>query len=596
MKSLFTKAAAQPVPKNRQEAINQGYTILKPTDWLFIRDVDGPGDGKDDHYASHGIGRQEFSENFIHFAERVRDEALGPQELMTADKAVRKQGTSEFIGGIQFERSPRVNTVAGTSRSYTCGVSYQIPKSMEAPCAGSQLNGDPLDEHLVLRSNLTRVGTEAAATLMATLPQEDQYLLKSHAELMNVARVGSDTNFCFPTVQFNVASPSANANAGSIDPGSKTKAENSQECHSNTGALFHEAQGQFSDLHCDVADTPVTNTVLFNISKPHPDIDPQDDLFYLPEFGVAWEMAEFTAISFSGLFWHSGRLPGYCSPRTSDEVFYRLALVMYPKEALLCGTSSVAFAALPGYKSKDIPEMRKGQDQHRDQQPLIRIPFELRDPRNWGLPTREACNQATYIADGLAIMPPMSYLNMISRCFALLIASIISQSPPDRLLRFNRQQFLSSFSMNIDGERIQAEDHELAPGWNDEDTAPGSIYTDIPTDLKQLESSWNADKPTSPPFVNKAAVDLQEKFDALRVKRASFIPLCVMASALAGNEVGGTPAIRRAIVRKVKNDPSDSVGTKHHRPGKGYPEVPEVPTKRFCKGKGKPMGQDSTRV
>lgn len=88
------------------------------------------------------------------------------------------------------------------------------------------------------------------------------------------------------------------------------------------------------------------------LSKPHPDVE--DELFYLLDCGIAWQLEEFSTIYFSGLHFHGGSQPTYRSGSRLKPytIHYRLTLIAYPPAKLLDGNDDIAFAALP--KSKTL--------------------------------------------------------------------------------------------------------------------------------------------------------------------------------------------------------------------------------------------------
>lgn len=85
----------------------------------------------------------------------ARDEALGPREKRTRERAVlNKDGT--YSGGVAFERSMRAKSVFANTRAYTIATSLQKRRSVVSPASSSKLMGDP-DDHLKMRHRLLKV-------------------------------------------------------------------------------------------------------------------------------------------------------------------------------------------------------------------------------------------------------------------------------------------------------------------------------------------------------------------------------------------------------------------------------------------------------
>ena len=68
---------------------------------------------------------------------RVRDRFLGPRELRTPDKAVRIG--DQWVGGVAWERSPSAKNISTCERASTLAQSYQRPRHLTGPAAGSKI-------------------------------------------------------------------------------------------------------------------------------------------------------------------------------------------------------------------------------------------------------------------------------------------------------------------------------------------------------------------------------------------------------------------------------------------------------------------------
>ena len=84
---------------------------------------------------------------------------------------------------------------------------------------------------------------------------------------------------------------------------------------------------------------------MMNLSQSHPDVNPE--IFTVLELGISCSLPELSGLYFSGLKRHSGSQPIYRSPRTCNQIYYRLTLICYPPRNILHNDGSLAFADLP---------------------------------------------------------------------------------------------------------------------------------------------------------------------------------------------------------------------------------------------------------
>ena len=74
----------------------------------------------------------------------------------------------------------------------------------------------------------------------------------------------------------------------------------------------------------------------------------EEDMFYILDLGIGWDLEPFSALYFSGLHFHGGSQPVYRRDRADPNfVYYQITLIAYPVDELLSGTDSVAFGTLP---------------------------------------------------------------------------------------------------------------------------------------------------------------------------------------------------------------------------------------------------------
>ncbi|KAL0946065.1 hypothetical protein HGRIS_012338 [Hohenbuehelia grisea] len=211
----------------------------------------------------------------------------------------------------------------------------------------------------------------------------------------------------------------------------------------------HDDLGTFGGVHLDGGDTVVIKSKVVSLSKPHPDIDPRDELFFIADCGIAWQMEELSIISFNSQRFHA---------------------VAYSPESMMNAQGSLAFCAIQGGPPGDS---------------ILRVTKEMRDPRKRKLSERATVEHATFLADGLAIMEPKSFLDNTARTFLQQVDSMVQQIPAYSLFRYDRDKFLSSFSMVIDGVRTAAGPWENGIEWSGDDTRVGKKYEVDPHTLPQ---------------------------------------------------------------------------------------------------------------
>lgn len=86
----------------------------------------------------------------------ARDKCLGPDELITRNKAAKSGGV--YQGGVAFERNGRACPVKRNTRCYTVGNSYEGPTKIMAPNKNAKAKDfDGVDESLEMRRDLLMV-------------------------------------------------------------------------------------------------------------------------------------------------------------------------------------------------------------------------------------------------------------------------------------------------------------------------------------------------------------------------------------------------------------------------------------------------------
>jgi hypothetical protein len=168
--------------------------------------------------------------------EAVRDQILGPKDQVTEEKAHRDKLTGGYHGGIAFERSDRAKCINHAPRCYPLSTTWQMQKNMDAPAVSNKVfQSEPRDSHEDLRRNLLQASrcsyvflsqTEVLCQVVAICSVEGlkhgpAYLLDlvgKQSDMMNLPRVGHDSNRYFANMQLNVAPvlSESKCNAGSL--------------------------------------------------------------------------------------------------------------------------------------------------------------------------------------------------------------------------------------------------------------------------------------------------------------------------------------------------------------------------------------------
>ncbi|KAJ7263340.1 hypothetical protein C8J57DRAFT_1024773, partial [Mycena rebaudengoi] len=183
--------------------------------------------------------------------------------------------------------------------------------------------------------------------------------------------------------------------------------------------------GGFGGSHIDKGDSFGGLSGLIPFSKLEAGIHP--GLMFLLSLGVARELHPLQTIYMSGLRPHGGTSPTYNDNITLVETDnMRSLMIAYIPRSIFDGEGISALAALPN-------------------QTLLTVGPEMRGV-NSTLPENTAwCEQATYAADGHALMDRRSHANYLVRDFYLLQQSILQQAA-ELGLHCDRDRHLTSWS------------------------------------------------------------------------------------------------------------------------------------------------------
>ncbi|PBK88798.1 hypothetical protein ARMGADRAFT_1033779 [Armillaria gallica] len=126
------------------------------------------------------------------------------------------------------------------------------------------------------------------------------------------------------------------------------------------------------------------------------------------------------------------------------------------------------------------------------------------------------------------------------------ISGIIQQFPPQYFVRFDRDQLLSTFSMELEGTCLTVEPWNLGPGWSGSDVLIG-LKSDISVEdmtEEQIGQCWNTNDPNcSAPYGNCDIKRIEERFYTLAEEMGQTIPLNVGALEKMEQSLGGRPRI-----------------------------------------------------
>ena len=152
-----------------------GYVPIEEGMYVFARDMWGDGDPlKDDLqawvtpayvlfrllyacYRPNVLCRELLTEDLVRLIDDARDKSLGERKRRSRNKAFVNHA-GEWEDGVRWEQSDLAINVEGAARCYTLGQSYQIPRNLVGPCAGSKIAKDKeLSEHHKLRQTILNV-------------------------------------------------------------------------------------------------------------------------------------------------------------------------------------------------------------------------------------------------------------------------------------------------------------------------------------------------------------------------------------------------------------------------------------------------------
>ncbi|KAJ3804119.1 hypothetical protein F5876DRAFT_83747 [Lentinula aff. lateritia] len=187
------------IPGGRSATIPAlGWGKLVSGDILFVRDIHGAGDDKDDSFEAYAYQPGKHSD-LSKILNQLRDETLGSRNERT------RMGSTKFE-----ECANRAIPVGGEGSCFSVGFGHQKPRNLAGPSVGGKVRGDISQkekEHLQIRQNIVTRCVRAGVDIFKQILPQEYKILEQTCELHNVPRVGTDDNVCFTGVQTNIARP-----------------------------------------------------------------------------------------------------------------------------------------------------------------------------------------------------------------------------------------------------------------------------------------------------------------------------------------------------------------------------------------------------
>lgn len=95
-----------------------------------------------------------------------------------------------------------------------------------------------------------------------------------------------------------------------------------------------------------------------------------------------------------------------------------------------------------------------------------------------------------FIVEGLTVMKPLSLMTFLTRCFLILMLSLVSQLPSQMDVQIDSDSFLNSFSyMDTDGVRRRVAPWFDGPGWRSQTRT--SVLESQEDRVAQLRNTWS---------------------------------------------------------------------------------------------------------
>ncbi|KAJ6448736.1 hypothetical protein C8R47DRAFT_1267022, partial [Mycena vitilis] len=282
---------------------DSGNLMLRPEDFLFLRDVNGDGDPQKDMMISCGYAISELGDDMQQRAEELQQRIIG-LESEASQSAPKLDDNGRRVGSTALERERRSKPIEGTERAIPITLSVEPQKGgLHAPTAGNFFDRTkPLavqDLGFLLRRDYSELSGELAGEGLRYFgPIGLAQLYDARTEVMNTPRVGSDRNIGSTNQQSNQAAAQSRKACSTVDD-EEGKVDSIAEI------------GPFGETHIDNKDEPAGVSCLTCLSNLPKGMHPRRHV----ALGVGRILSPFTVFYMCGIHWHAGTAP------TFDEAF-----------------------------------------------------------------------------------------------------------------------------------------------------------------------------------------------------------------------------------------------------------------------------------
>ncbi|EAU82155.1 hypothetical protein CC1G_11345 [Coprinopsis cinerea okayama7 len=524
-KTLLQSLRSVKIPKSSNEARKNGWLILDPDDDPRVIWTD------DDRGAPDCMKLWFLSKK-----------DCTPEEVQGAEQLVQEiVGDVDENGLTQYERDPRCSSSGKGGRCYSLSTTHQDNKDIEAPFKGRKCFGRPLDGHDKITKKLLEFTSYRSMQCLEKGPAAFVNNIKSRSEMVNLPRIGHESNTAFPAFQLNIATAEM--------PGQTNE----------TGGL--RELGTAGEVHGDIKDCVGGISAITCYSEDRQDVE--EDVLYFLELGVGFILRRLVTACFSGMNLHRGSAVQFKqSAGNHPRRHFRIVAVGYPPMHHLEASSSSALAMVPSTKREGGGEEHPKGSKHVTTE-VLKLFKEMKQFRIPDFPAYRPEAQATYLSQSRAISTAMSYGNHASRSIVTLVSYLISQVDPSLQMRFDRDRLLSSFSWVVPNEemgeaggyvRVCADPWTTGPGWTGDDVRIGKKYEDTfdAMSYEELVLKRNTDAGGTVPYGNQTAAAVDSAWNRQLDDMTPTFPVCVLSGETEGQGRGAAQR-RKGTIRRLTN-------------------------------------------
>jgi hypothetical protein len=277
-------------------------------------------------------------------------------------------GDVDENGLTQYERDPRCSSSGKGGRCYSLSTTHQDNKDIEAPFKGRKCFGRPLDGHDKITKKLLEVSFPAEFNVsilreaFLSLSQFTSYRsmqclekgpaafvnnIKSRSEMVNLPRIGHESNTAFPAFQLNIATAEMPGQTNGTTTASLSLTYAKANVRLETGGL--RELGTAGEVHGDIKDCVGGISAITCYSEDRQDVE--EDVLYFLELGVGFILRRLVTACFSGMNLHRGSAVQFKqSGGNHPRRHFRIVAVGYPPMHHLEASSSSALAMVPSTK------------------------------------------------------------------------------------------------------------------------------------------------------------------------------------------------------------------------------------------------------